>query len=184
MRYSLFSKYIILIGLSLSIACGQVQEKPVSGKNPEALVVFLVRHGEKVDQSSDPDLSPAGYVRAATLAFTLRSCQIEFVHSTDFIRTRKTAEPSASVNDLEIDFYDPSDLKSFSKDLLQRGGRHLVVGHSNTTPRLVELLGGDPQSEIDEYDEYDRLYVVTILDAGRVSTVLMRYGVPYVPEFQ
>ena len=59
------------------------------------------------------------------------------------------------------------------------GGRHLVVGHSNTTPSVVELLGGDPGSKI-EKTEYDRLYIVTIGADGAVSTLLIRYGAPYV----
>ncbi len=67
------------------------------------LLVFLVRHGEKVDQSRDPELSPAGYVRAATLAHSLQNAQIQHVHSTDFIRTRKTAEPAAAIHGLQVE---------------------------------------------------------------------------------
>jgi hypothetical protein len=51
-----------------------------------------------------------------------------------------------------------------------------VVGHSNTTPAAVELLGGEPGAEIDEADEYDRLYILTIATSGEVSTVVLRYG--------
>jgi len=56
-------------------------------------------------------------------------------------------------------------------------GRHLVLGHSNTTPQLVEALGGEPGAPIEEM-EYDRLYIVTLMD-GRTSTVLLRFGSPY-----
>ena len=56
-----------------------------------------------------------------------------------------------------------------------RGGRHLVVGHSNTTPAMVEILGGDSGSPIVEEYEYDRLYVVSIT-GNKVNTVLLRYG--------
>ncbi|NIT87109.1 MAG: hypothetical protein GWM92_07640, partial [Gemmatimonadetes bacterium] len=45
-------------------------------------------------------------------------------------------------------------------------GRHLVVGHSDTTPRLVTLLGGEPGPPIVEAREYDRLYVLTLGAAG------------------
>jgi hypothetical protein len=51
-----------------------------------------------------------------------------------------------------------------------------VVGHSDTTPELVGLLGGDPGAPIDEPTEYDRLYVVTLGPDGTVTTVLLRYG--------
>jgi len=149
----------------------------------EIYTIYLVRHAEKVDQSRDPELSPAGYVRAATLAQTLHSAEIAYVHSTDFIRTRKTAEPLASINGIEVDLYDPSDLKGLVEEMLRVGGRHLVVGHSNTTPRMVDLLGGESGADIDETDEYDRLYLVTINGFGEVSTILLRYGAAYIPPY-
>jgi len=55
-------------------------------------------------------------------------------------------------------------------------GRHLVVGHSNTTPQLVELLGGDGGTPIVEATEYDRLYVVTTQSGDAVKSYLTRYG--------
>ena len=172
-------KLLLLFCLPLLAACSQVQERSVSGSNSEPLLVFLVRHGEKVDQSRDPELSPAGYVRAATLAHSLQNSQIQHVHSTDFIRTRKTAEPTAAIHGLEVEIYDPSDLKSFAEQLLKERGRHLVVGHSNTTPRLVDLLGGESGEEIYEPEEYDRLYLLTIDGRGEVNTVLLRYGAAF-----
>ena len=61
------------------------------------------------------------------------------------------------------------------------GGRHLVVGHSNTVPELVALLGGDGGPPIDEAGEYDRLYVVTLTANGRVRSELRHYGVRFNP---
>ena len=58
--------------------------------------------------------------------------------------------------------------------LLSSPGRHLVVGHSNTTPELVGLLGGDPSSPIPE-DEYDRLYVVRHQPGSDATTLLLRF---------
>jgi len=142
------------------------------------LVVFLVRHAEKVDQSRNPDLSEDGYLRAGELARTLADAGIERIHSTDFIRTRKTAEPVADLFGLEIELYDPGDLYSFSDSLKAMGGRHLVVGHSGTTPELVAILGGDPGTAIEENNEYDRLYILTI-SMDEVNTVLLRYGKPF-----
>jgi phosphohistidine phosphatase SixA len=178
MRNMKVIRLLLLFCLPLLVGCSQVQERSVSDKDSEPLLVFLVRHGEKVDQSRDPELSPAGYVRAATLAHSLQNSQIQHVHSTDFIRTRKTAEPAAAIHGLELEIYDPSDLKSFAEELLEKGGRHLVVGHSNTTPRMVELLGGESGEEIHEPDEYDRLYLLTIDGRGEVNTILLRYGAP------
>jgi probable phosphoglycerate mutase len=147
----------------------------------QPLVVFLVRHAEKVDASENSNLSTAGIARAAALATTLHDAGIEHVHSTDFIRTKKTASPIANERGVTISLYDAGDLPAFVEQLKSKGGRHLVVGHSNTTPKLVELLGGEPGSRIQE-KEYDRLYIVTIDKDGVASTVLIRFGDAFVRE--
>ena len=166
----------ILIGITslLLFAAAALPVTKVSSKDP--LVVFLVRHAEKVDQSRDPELSPAGKERAAVLARVLRDGGIESIHSSDFIRTRKTAEPIATRLGLKVGLYDPYDLSALVEAIRKRGGRHLVVGHSNTIPKVVELLGGAPGPAINEAGDYDRLYIVTVGEDGVVSTVLLRYG--------
>jgi phosphohistidine phosphatase SixA len=145
----------------------------------EPLVVFLVRHAEKTDLGEDPELSAAGHERSVALAAALRNSEIEYVHSSDYIRTRDTAAPMATDHGLEVELYDPRDLPALVERLRGSGGRHLVVGHSNTTPSMVELLGGSPGSPIDEKAEYDRLYIVTIGGDGVVSSVMLRYGSAY-----
>ena len=72
--------------------------------------------------------------------------------------------------------YDPQQLGDLAQALRMAEGRSLVIGHSNTTPELVEQLGGDPGPAIDEAAEYDRLYSVTLLPGEPVATVLLRYG--------
>jgi len=137
--------------------------------------VFLVRHAEKVDHSKDADLSEDGYLRAEELACVLADAEIQRVFSTDFIRTRETAQPVAEMYGLELELYDKQDLYTLSDQLIKKGGRHLVVGHSNTTPMLVEIMGGEPGPAIEEENEYDRLYILTI-SKDEVQTVLLRYG--------
>ena len=73
--------------------------------------------------------------------------------------------------------YDAQDLEGFADRLRETPGRHLVLGHSNTTPQLAEALGGDPSTPIEEM-EYDRLYVLPLTSTG-TSTVLLRFGNPY-----
>jgi broad specificity phosphatase PhoE len=139
----------------------------------DTLVVYLVRHAEKLDDSRDPPLSEAGKTRAAELARLLADAGVTHVWSTDFERTRSTARPTATARGLELRIYDPSDLKGFATQLAATGGRHLVVGHSNTTPALVGALGGQPGNLIAD-SEYDRFYVVT-LGSGAPVTVQLRY---------
>jgi len=168
----------ILLFLSLLMymgGCYQSSNGSGSGTQGDPLTVFLVRHAEKIDQSRDPDLSVKGYRRAGELARVLANADIERIHSSNFIRTRETASPLAETLDLQIELYDPRDLNSLAEQIKKDGGRHLVVGHSNTTPALVEILGGDPGSPIEEEHEYDRLYIVSFV-GNEVNTVLLRYG--------
>ncbi len=169
----------LILKLFLPITLMTCWSQPASCQQP--LVVFLVRHAEKVDASENSELSTAGNARAAALVKTLLDAGIENVHSTDFIRTRKTALPVATKCGVKVDLYQAGDLPTLVEQLKSNGGRHLVVGHSNTTPKLVELLGGEPGSKIQE-KEYDRLYIVTIGKDGVASTVLIRFGDAFVGE--
>jgi len=141
-----------------------------------ALTVFIVRHAEKADTSRDAALSNAGRARAKHLARILRDAEIEHVHSTDFKRTRATAAPSAAAFDIKVILYDPRDVQGLVARLRQSKGRHLVVGHTNTIPKTIELLGGDPGFPIDEASEFDRLYIATVGPGASVNTIIMRYG--------
>jgi phosphohistidine phosphatase SixA len=139
------------------------------------LDVFLVRHAEK-QTGPDPALTADGQARAQALANLLKDAGIAHIHSSDYQRTRDTAAPLAARLDLPVRLYDPRDLPAMAEKLRAEGGRHLVVGHSNTTPPLVEALGGEGGSPIIEATEYDRLYLVTITD-NETETFLLRYGV-------
>jgi hypothetical protein len=96
-----------------------------------------------------------------------------------FIRTRDTAAPIAARIQLDVELYDPNDLPALVEKLRRTGGRHLVVGHSTSTPAAVKLLGGRPGGPINEAGEFDRLYIITVDTKSKASTVLMRYGRRY-----
>lgn len=134
-------------------------------------VVVLVRHAEKVDDSRDAELSETGRARADVLAALLKDMKIDTIYSSDYIRTRDTARPLAEALGLELELYNPGDLEVLATKLRAAEGRILVVGHSNTTPRLVGLIGGEPGTDI-AHDEYDRLYIVVAGSGGPVTSLL------------
>jgi broad specificity phosphatase PhoE len=139
------------------------------------IVVYLVRHAERAeDGTRDPRISLPGWDRARLLADVLRDAGLTHIHTTDYRRTRSTARPTADRTGLTPEVYDPRDLAAFAARLRRTPGRHLVVGHSDTTTALVRALGGDSASPIGEL-EYDRLYVLTMSEGG-VGTVLLRIG--------
>lgn len=154
------------------------RDSPESGGEP--VVVYLVRHAEKADDgSNDPPLALAGQIRVRILQDLLADAGLTHVHTTDWRRTRDTAEPIAQSAGLDLAVYDPRALDSLAHLLRATPGRHLVVGHSNTTPTLVAALGADPFGAIDEM-EYNRLYIVTIPPGASPVVSLLRFGEPYV----
>lgn len=163
----------------VALAAPTVLTEPAAAQT-EATVVYLVRHAERAENgTNDPPISDAGEARARLIADLLRDAGIERVHSTDYKRTRATAAPLAQRLGLPVETYEGSDLAGLAERIRASGGRHLVVGHSNTTPDAVAALGGEPGPPIDEM-EYDRLYVVTLTGDG-ASTVLLRFGAASIP---
>lgn len=146
----------------------------------DPVVVYLVRHAEKADDGTDdPPLAIAGRIRVQTLRTLLADVTLTHVHTTDWKRTRDTARPFAEGAGVELAMYDPRELETLAGEIMDAPGRHLVAGHSNTTPQLVAALGGDPGGEIDDL-EYDRLYILVIEPGGSTVTTLLRFGEPYV----
>ena len=70
---------------------------PVQGQIEDKTIIYLVRHAEKIDNSSDAALSSGGRERAILLSKVLSDAQINYIHSTDLQRTRDTVEPLASL---------------------------------------------------------------------------------------
>ena len=182
MRFSLVSLlFIFLLIPAIPQALGAQQET----------VIFLVRHAERADEGAmdpqlamdplmteDPPLSEVGRARASLLSQMLRDAGVTHIHSTDYRRTRETAQPTSAAAGVDVASYDPSNLDAFAAALRSIPGRHLVVGHSNTTPSLVKALGGEAGLPIESL-EYDRLYLVTVEEGG-VRTVLLRFGESFI----
>ncbi len=172
-RHGLIRRFVPAIAIMAAMAW------PLPSHAEDSAVVFLVRHAEKADYGDDPELSPVGRKRAAKLAALLHDAGISHIYSTDFTRTRETAKPLSQKTGLTIELYDWTRIEDLLPALRRPGERSLVVGHSNTTPALVAMLGGPDQPAIDKSGEYDRLYVVTIDSRERVTAVLLRFGQPY-----
>lgn len=119
---------------------------------------LVVRH---VDRAGEDDaITPAGEERAEQLAQLAKVLRVEVIYSTDFQRTRRTADPAARELNLEINTYSELNDDLF-KDLKSRhaGQVVLIVGHSNTVGRIVNGLGVTGDFPIAD-DEFDSLFVV------------------------
>ena len=167
---------LAILGAVLLAACATAPAPKVYPSAEDAVItLYLVRHGEK-EAGDDPDLSPAGKVRAEALAERLEGADLTEIWSTRTKRTQQTAAPVVRQTGLPVQPYDASTLPAFASWLLDTPGVKLVVGHSNTTDALAALLGADPGPPIDDKTEFDRLYVIHIDKDGLISSSIQRYG--------
>lgn len=138
--------------------------------------VVLVRHAERLDTSSDSPLSPAGVERAKRLAAMVKDTGIAAIYSTDFQRTRKTAEPLAAALGLTVNLYDSKEDRQLVARLREKHPNDivLVVGHSNTIPLVLQAFGHPDKVSIAD-DEYTNLFVVTPREGKAPVVVRLRY---------
>ena len=174
MLHALTPAFILLLLTTCGLAPNENSAGGASAK--KVTTVYLVRHAEK-EAGEDPALTPAGQRRAENLAKVLRGVKLDAVYSTDTQRTRMTAGPTATDQSLEIKSYDPSDLRGFAGQLkdAHRNQTILVVGHSNSTPALVnQLTGTTDYTAIDEADFGD-LFIVAVPRNGAPSVREQQY---------
>ncbi|GAB4158347.1 MAG: hypothetical protein Tsb0033_11380 [Winogradskyella sp.] len=140
-----------------------------------ATTYYLIRHAEKDESdktNKDPHLTEEGKKRAENWSNVLGDVKFDMVYSTNYNRTKETAEPTAKANNVDITFYDPRNINL--QELLKEteGKTVLIVGHSNTTPMLTNtLLGNKKYNQIDENNNAN-LYIVTINQDTKTSTLL------------
>jgi broad specificity phosphatase PhoE len=129
--------------------------------------VFVVRHAERADagmsasptMKSDPDLSDAGRARAESLATALKDTRITAIFTTEYKRTRQTAEPLARALGLQVTVVPSADMAGLIEKVNGAAGNVLVVGHSNTVADVVSRLGVADTVTVGDND-YDNLFVV------------------------
>jgi broad specificity phosphatase PhoE len=158
-----------------TVAAGAVIVLATAAAAEAQRAIFLVRHGEKVDDSRDADLNDAGRARAALLAKLLRDSGITAVYSSDFQRTRKTAQPLADALGLRVMII-AREAEAVVRELRKARNREtvLLVAHSDTLPGILAGLGHRERVTIADA-EYDNLFIV-MPRAGAPPTVLrLRY---------
>lgn len=140
---------------------------------------YLIRHAEKIRTDKDnknPNLSNQGLSRAKNWSEVFENIDFDFIYSTKYNRTIQTAQPTANRENLEIQFYTPNSLYNAHFKETTKGKTVLIVGHSNTTPQLVnKILGTHKYDDIDDNNNAN-LYIITINNTQKSSTLIK---VPY-----
>lgn len=147
--------FILLFSFLLFLGSCTTQNTPKT--------IYIVRHAEKQLEGNDPELAYVGEVRAKKLAQILEKEAIKRVLSTNYTRTKSTAQPTADAAGLTVEIYDPKDQEALIADLRTSEGNTLIVGHSNTVSQLANAFvsSGEPFANLSDL-EYDYIYVVTL----------------------
>jgi phosphohistidine phosphatase SixA len=170
---------LLVVFLAIASACATV---PMPVRQTGDTMIYIVRHANRaslVASEPDPDLSAEGHLRAQTLANRLGQAGITHIIVTNLKRTQETAEPIATQLFLVPEIV-PVTVTGHADSVVSAIRRHtgesiLVVGHSNSVPAIIELLGGPRMPEICA-NKYSDLYVVTIPASGGTRVNHLHYG--------
>lgn len=124
---------------------------------------YVVRHAEKAaanTMTTDVPLTEEGRQRAQALRDSLLPRKIRYIFSTDFIRTRGTAQPLAESTGIPVQVYAVSDT-GFVARLKKMSGNVLVVGHSNSVDNLVNGLTGRNLLQDLPETQFGDLFIIT-----------------------
>jgi 2,3-bisphosphoglycerate-dependent phosphoglycerate mutase len=167
-------KIFLLLILSFYFIVNQAQEVPVSSTE-DITTYYFIRHAE-IDQNNpkdkNPKLSDIGHQRAENWAEILKEVPFNIIYSTDYYRTKETAKPIAKLKNLPITLYDLNyfNLGAFKKST--NGKSVLVVGHSNSTPNMVnEFIETKKYTQIKE-NNYSNIYIITLIGTTASNKLL------------
>jgi broad specificity phosphatase PhoE len=151
--------------------------RSLRGPHPAgATTVYVVRHAEKRDQSTNALLSSAGHRRAQALAEKMRKVPLVAIYATQYRRTQQTVQPTADAIGLDVQVTRERPRRLASRILREhRGHPVLVAGHSNTLAELLIALGVAKRVKLRSQD-YGDLFVVSHKKDGESILDHRRFG--------
>ena len=178
-----------LIVVSIIFAMAMFCQSAVAQDDFKPITVFLIRHAEREEEpKQDPPLSKEGIARSQALAQLLSNAGIKAILTSQYNRTKQTAEPLATKLGLTITPFtlkvNPSNPRQVSEEstaavtnkILEYAGQSvLVIGHGNSIPDVIKMLGGDVVPTMDE-QKFDDLFIVTVYAKGKAKVVQLKYG--------
>jgi len=167
-----FAVFVLLMG------CGEDKNPSLESANPDVSTFYFIRHAEK-DRSDpgnvDPELNQKGLGRAMHWAEILDDVPLDAIYTTDFNRASMTAAPASVKQDIIVQYYglEGFDMDQFMAENLNKNV--LVVGHSDTTPQLVnQMIGEDKYGPMDDYDN-GSMYIVQIIN-GMATDMRLQFN--------
>ena len=167
----MYRTLVFMLLLSLTFSCKNETKKPSEEKTT---TYYLIRHAEK-DRSApsnpNPVLTEKGTQRAKHWATYFDTIPLNKIFSTNYLRTQQTAALVAKNKNLPIIPYDPKNVIDAEFLKATEKNQVLIVGHSNTTPMLVnQILKQQKYEDIPDNDN-SRLYVVQLKNGQATSEI-------------
>lgn len=162
------TKYLIVFfAVLLLVSCKKEVE---STYMPTLTTFYLIRHAEK-ETGNDPLLTPKGTERAAYWNKYFDSIPLDLIYCSDTRRTLATVRAIAAQKKKPILNYDTKNLDKaeFLKEDVYTGKSILIVGHTNTTPAIINKLLGEHRYDDIADKQFGNLYTVSLKDS--VATV-------------
>jgi broad specificity phosphatase PhoE len=144
-------------------------------KSPVTTII-LIRHADRA--GSEDQLNSAGEARAQELVRILDEANISAIYASSANRAQQTANPLATQLGLSILTYDSNNLQALVNEIKNqhRGKVVLVVGHSDTVPVIIGLLGIQPAPGAIPGNEFDNLFIVTLNKRSIPRMIKIEYG--------
>lgn len=158
------SAFLILFGSVVLLSCKTTN-------------IYLVRHAEKAAQPADnPHLTNEGKTRAIALRDALTDKNIQNIYSTNYNRTRETAEPLASSKGITVQSYGNDTLAKFLNKVKGLKGNTLIVAHSNTSITILDSLHVNHSITNIPDNDYDNLFIIKVKNGQVKSVTESTYG--------
>lgn len=167
-------RILLLISLALTacnfnVSANSEKSNEKIGSVQAPTTYYFIRHAEKDTSdpaNKDPELAAEGIQRAEKWAKVFKDVSFDLIYSSDYKRTRSTAQRIADSQDKEVQIYNASKLNDEPFKANTKGKTVLVVGHSNSNPAFVNyILEEKRYSDIPE-TESGSLFIVTVLPDG------------------
>jgi hypothetical protein len=138
-------------------------------------IIYIIRHAEKPDSGTDPNLSPTGFKRADALAtaFPKNFCVPDFLFATapskHSNRPMETITPLAkAIHEKILDPFADADAAALAHELLTgsaySGKSILICWHHGHIPALAKALGATGAPPAWNPDVFDKVWVLTFED--------------------
>ncbi len=112
----------------------------------------------------------------ARLVTTIKRYKPGAVYSTNFIRTRDTATPTALWRKKPLTIFDPKKLDEFVAGVMaSKTKRFLIVAHNTTTPTLANMFIKEEKYKPLPESEYSKMWIIKIRNGKVKSCDVIEY---------